>query len=251
MRLKYQYNSTGLFASDSTILPNSNVSIDVFDNTDESALIKVQVGKDSDEYTIFFPEQKHIESNIKIDGSFRSDILNLTVADGESSDTADIYIPTSNNGGGGGGAQHIPSNLIGTANYRENKLTISIADGESQTAFQTEIETTDKETKKKIAIIYNILGRGNWNIAKDNTVSLPVKPEELIKQVGSVLYQDNNDSLTKLTVTNLLELLTAFSTVDFYRSGYHRLPATMFTSFLNTEAGNVPLKLYDALSMQE
>ena len=125
-------------ASDSTILPNSNVSLDVFDNTDESALIKAQVGKDSDEDIIFFPEQKHIESNLSLSASYRSDILTITVADGESQDSTEVFIDAENiiNNRGGEGMscdnldlklddiirllqlvlQHVSIEIIGKAN---------------------------------------------------------------------------------------------------------------------------------------
>ncbi len=64
--------------------------------------------------------------------------------------------------------------------------------------------------------------------------------------------------MIKLRVTNLLELFTAFSTVDFYRSGHHRLPATVLPSLVNNVQGEdnqeseIELeKIYDVLSLQE
>ncbi len=196
------------------------------------------------------------KSNLKINGSYHDGTLNLTVSDGQSSSSFNVDIPRY--GGGGGGQEHIPSNLSGTATYETNILTISIADGESQTAFQTEILTMDKETKKKIEVIYAVLGGDTWQVKSDGSLTLPVEPEKLIREVGGVLYSENSESLTPLTVTNLLELFTAFSTVDFYRSGHHRLPAAVLPSLANNavsednQESEVELeKLYDVLSFQE
>ena len=104
-------------------------------------------------------------------------------------------------------------------------------------------EVTDK--------IYQILGGDSWIETEEGTLAMQVKPEDLIKNVGNALYSENSTELTELTVTNLLELHTVFSTVDFYRSGHHRLPATVLTSLQNTEAGNTPLKIYDVFTFHE
>lgn len=99
--------------------------------------------------------------------------------------------------------------------------------------------------------IYQILGGENWQTAEDGSLTMAVQPEQLIKTVGNILYNENSNVLTKLTVTNLLELLTAYSSVDFFRSGHHRLPATVPSSLRNTDAGNVPTQIYDVMSFQE
>ena len=272
------------------------VTLDINPQSNGDLLFKSTVNGVSDEATLAI-EDIHQKSNLSINGSFTGDTLNLIVADGESEGTTDIVIPlseiskpTKSNlkingsyhdgtltvvvsdgestsaftvdlpryGGGGGGQEHIPSNLSGTATYEANILTISIADGESQTAFQTEILTMDKETKKKIEVIYAVLGGDTWQVKSDGSLTLPVEPEKLIREVGGVLYSENSESLTQLTVTNLLELFTAFSTVDFYRSGHHRLPAAVVPSLVNNPEGEdnqeeeVELeKLYDVLSFQE
>ncbi len=41
----------------------------------------------------YTPPDNHIKSNLNINGSFENNILNLTVADGESFDTTQITIP--------------------------------------------------------------------------------------------------------------------------------------------------------------
>lgn len=91
---------------DSVRLPNSNVSVDFFNNNDRGATLKVQVGNDSDEDYIYFPEtnsNEHVVSNLKLNGSYQNDILTLTIADGESFDTVQIPIDADiiNNFGGG------------------------------------------------------------------------------------------------------------------------------------------------------
>lgn len=99
--------------------------------------------------------------------------------------------------------------------------------------------------------IYQILGGDSWQETEDGNLKMVVKPEQLLETVGNVLYNENSATLSDLTVTNLLELITAFCTVDYFRSGHHRLPATVLTSLRNTEAGNVPQQIYDAMSYQE
>ena len=282
--------------ADSSVDLSPTVTLDINPQSNGDLLFKSEVNGISDEATLAI-EDIHQKSNLSINGSFTGDTLNLTVADGESQGTADILIPipdipepTKSNlkingsyhdgtltvvvsdgestsafsvdipryGGGGSGQEHIPSNLSGTATYEANILTISIADGESQTVFQTEILTMDKETKKKIEVIYAVLGGETWQVKSDGSLTLPVEPEKLIREVGGVLYSENSESLTPLTVTNLSELFTAFSTVDFYRSGHHRLPAAVLPSIVNNAVSEdnqeeeVELeKLYDVLSFQE
>ena len=281
--------------AESSVDLSPTVVLDINPQSNGDLLFKSEVNGISDIATLAI-EDIHKKSNLRINGSFAGDILNLTVADGESQGTADILIPipeipeptksnlkingsyhegtltiTVSDGestssfnvdlprgtGGGGGQEHIPSNLSGTATYEANILTISIADGESQTAFQTEILTMDKETKKKIEVIYAVLGGDTWQVKSDGSLTLPVEPEKLIREVGGVLYSENSESLTQLTVTNLLELFTAFSTVDFYRSGHHRLPAAVLPSLVNNPGGEdnqeeVELeKIYDVFSFQE
>ena len=280
--------------AESSVNLSPTVALDINPQENGNLLFKSTVNGISDVATLAI-EDLHQKSNLSINGSFTGNTLHLIVADGESEGTTDIVIPLTDiselkksnlkiNGsyhdgtltvvvsdgestsaftvdipryGGGGGQEHIPSNLSGTATYEANILTISIADGESQTAFQTEILTMDKETKKKIEVIYAVLGGDTWQVKSDGSLTLPVEPEKLIREVGNVLYQENSESLTPLTVTNLLELFTAFSTVDFYRSGHHRLPAAVLPSLVNNPGNEdnqeeVELeKLYDVLSFQE
>lgn len=178
------------------------------------------------------------------------DDLTITVADGNSSDTFTVNIPrTRYRGGGDGYDPHIESNLNGKATYQDGVLTISIADGESATTFQVEI--MDEIIKEKIDKIYKILGGDNWSTSGNGGLSLDLNPETRIKLAGNQLYTKNSNELSTVTVNNLLELEAAYAAVDFYRSGHHRLPATVLTSLLNTDKGNEPLTIFDTLSFSE
>lgn len=95
--------------------------------------------------------------------------------------------------------------------------------------------------------IYQILGGDTWG---DN-VSFKFKPEEYLRTTGKAQYKTDTDEGSQLTITNLIQLLGAFNSVDYFRSGHHRLPATTINSLINTEDGNQELKIYDMLSFQE
>ncbi len=65
-------------------------------------------------------------SNLKINGIFQSETLTLTVADGNSQDTASILIPLPK------GEEHVKSNLRLDGSFQSDVLTLTVADGESQ-----------------------------------------------------------------------------------------------------------------------
>ncbi len=74
----------------------------------------------------------HVESNLRLSASWQSEVLTISVADGESSDTTQVQIPlpvpeptTENNN------PHVKSNLSLSASWQSEILTISVADGES------------------------------------------------------------------------------------------------------------------------
>ncbi|WP_036488033.1 hypothetical protein [Myxosarcina sp. GI1] len=99
--------------------------------------------------------------------------------------------------------------------------------------------------------IYKILGGDLWGNPDSEDISLKIKPEEYIRTIGKAQYKTDVDEGKELTITSLVQLLGAFSSVDYFRSGLHRLPATTFNSLINTEQGNQELKIYDTLSFQE
>ena len=76
------------FASDSEDLPKYEpfVTVDVFEQEANRFVVKVQVDGDSDE------DDFYLDSNLKINGSFADQKLQLTIADGNSQDTATIPI---------------------------------------------------------------------------------------------------------------------------------------------------------------
>lgn len=115
------------------------VTFDIFNQDDGSYVFKVQIDGQSDEDTLTLPEPP--ESNLRLDGSFQSDILTLTVADGESSDTATIPIPlpeipepdTNNN--------NDDSDLSASGSFSNDTLTVTITHGNSSDTFQVNIPT--------------------------------------------------------------------------------------------------------------
>lgn len=88
------------------------------------------------------PENQHIESNLRIDGSFQSDTLTITVADGESQDTTQINIPLPEIPEP---TEHVESNLSISASWQSEILTISVADGESQDTAQVNIPLPESD----------------------------------------------------------------------------------------------------------
>jgi hypothetical protein len=90
-------------------------------------LIGVTVGDSHDIDGLMLPQ-----SNLKLNGSFQSDTLTLSVADGESQDTATITIPLPEIPEIPEAEQHVKSNLRLSGSFQSDTLTLSVADGESQ-----------------------------------------------------------------------------------------------------------------------
>ncbi|MEY2833395.1 MAG: hypothetical protein RLZZ574_2654 [Cyanobacteriota bacterium] len=112
--------------------PQVQVDADIYQGT---LAINVMVDDASDIATIDLPIEQHKKSNLRIDGSFASEILYLTVADGESQDTVTIHIPTHNNGGGGIGPDGCGIDLV----YKNNLLTANLTVGQCSSSDSTKI----------------------------------------------------------------------------------------------------------------
>jgi hypothetical protein len=240
------------------------VGVAVFDLGDNQFGISVQVGtkQDQDDFAIALPEPiepiEPVPVTISGSASFYDDTLTITIATPDDSDTFQVEIPRGGSGGGGGsGGEPEPINLVGAASFENNILTITIAGGGGQTTFQVEIPMDNEllaQVFERVETIYKILGGTAWaelGTGSTKTVSLTVDPEDKIKEVGELLYEPDIVDLNQLTVTNLLELITVFSTVDFYRSGHHRLPAKTLKSLINSQDGNQEITIYDTFSWQE
>jgi hypothetical protein len=106
------------------------VTVGVFDFGNNEFGISVQVGSKQaqDDFKITLSEQ-HVKSNLKLDGSFQSEVLTLSVADGESQDTATILIPLPEIPEA---EKHVKSNLRLNGSFQSEVLTLTVADGESQ-----------------------------------------------------------------------------------------------------------------------
>ena len=96
-----------LIANTELQLAEPQINLDVFDLGDNNFGISMTVGslQAQDSLSITLPEEEeHVVSNLKLSGSNYNDYLTLTVADGESSDSTQIFIDavTINRFGGGG-----------------------------------------------------------------------------------------------------------------------------------------------------
>jgi len=105
----FKVGVNGEFDEDILILEQGrlDVAIDTFEIDDRSVALVVQVGEERAETTLYFPEaedSQHIASNLSLSASYFNDTLTITVADGESQDTAQVFIDANviNDFGGGG-----------------------------------------------------------------------------------------------------------------------------------------------------
>ena len=125
--------------------PSVEVNADIYDGT---LAINVVVNDANDTATVDLPSgEQHQKSRLNLDGIYQNEVLTLTVADGESQDTASIGIPLPdfdniiNNYYLTQGEQHVKSNLKINGIYQNDDLTISISDGESQDTTTIHIPT--------------------------------------------------------------------------------------------------------------
>jgi hypothetical protein len=284
---------------DSVTIPMliKNVLVDVFDLDNGQFAVKVGVNDVFGEDTFSVQTEEHVKSNLKLNGSFQGEILTLTVADGESQDTASISIPlpnlveniVNNNNYYSTEEKHVKSNLRLDGSFESDTLTLTVADGESYDTVQIsmpqnlsiegyfqeeklyltivnglstanaiiEIKMDDQLLKTILSYtrtIYKILGGGVWTETTngiDTSVFLNINPETKIKQLGEELYTSNSTELNQITATNILDLINIYSTVNYHRNGFHRLPATTLKSLVNTEDGNQEITIYDTFSWQE
>ncbi len=165
--------------------------------------------------------------------------------------------------GGGGGSttttgeetEQPPATLSLNGSYdvanNDINITVTVNGKSASTTINLDNMPFD-EIKELVEKAVAILGGDTWNYDKDNkTASYKLQPETLIKTTGQAQYSANTDTGKELIISNLIELNTALHSVNYFRSGHHRLPATAFNYLLNTNEGNQQLKIYDSLSFQE
>lgn len=228
-----------------------------------------------------------VNTDVSLSGNKTASGFNLTVRVDEGEDS--IFIPDRVGGGGGegGGGDPIDTSDFATKNevaavdgkidaHMETSLSdshpndldlqVTLRDagngvlracvqipglasncGEIDLFELLDMEEILKLTKR----IYKILGGDLWGDPDSEVVTLKVKPEEYIRNMGIAQYQTDVSEGEELTISSLVQLLGALTSVDYFRSGHHRLPATLLTSLINTEEGNQPLTIYDQLSFQE
>ena len=181
----------------------------------------------------------------------------ITIGDRTRSQILDL--PVSSGGGGGSitgeETEQPPASLSlnGSYDVATNDISITVAvNGKSASTTINLDDMPFDEIKELVEKAVAILGGDTWSYDKDNkTASYKLQPETLIKTTGQAQYSANTDTGKELTISNLIELNTALHSVNYFRSGHHRLPATAFNYLLNTNEGNQQLKIYDSLSFQE
>jgi hypothetical protein len=163
------------------------VTVGVFDFGNNEFGISVQVGSKQaqDDFKITLSEQ-HVKSNLKLDGSFQSDTLTLTVADGESQDTATISIPLPEIPEA---EKHVKSNLRLNGSFQSEVLTLTVADGESQDTATITITLPDmncdnleQEVKDCCEQLTNLIS-GRFNNLDNQLANLENAINTEIKQV--------------------------------------------------------------------
>ena len=131
---------------DTAVLPEHRIDVEA-QFTSGSNLLRIDVrnGVSSDFALVEIPipeileipePVEHIESNLRLSASFFNEVLTLSVADGESQDTAQVSIPLPEIPEP---VEHIESNLRLSASFFNEVLTLSVADGESQDTAQVQI----------------------------------------------------------------------------------------------------------------
>ena len=201
-----------------------------------------------------------------LDFFFRIDDLpdndyDFVITIGERTRSQILDLPVSSGGGGSGGGttgeetEQPPATLSlnGSYDVANNDINLTVAvNGKSASTTINLDDMPFDEIKELVEKAVAILGGDTWSYDKDNkTASYKLQPETLIKTTGQAQYSANTDTGKELTISNLIELNTALHSVNYFRSGHHRLPATAFNYLLNTNEGNKELKIYDSLSFQE
>ena len=178
---------------------------------------------------------------------------------GERTRSEILNLPSSSGGGDTGNTgeetEQPPATLSLNGSYdvanNDIKITVAVNGKSASTTINLDDMPFD-EIKELVEKAVAILGGDTWSYDKDNkTASYRLQPETLIKTTGQAQYSANTDTGKELTISNLIELNTALHSVNYFRSGHHRLPATAFNYLLNTNEGNQQLKIYDSLSFQE
>ena len=131
------------------------------------------------------------ESNLSLSGSFQSEILTLTVADGESQDSTQITIPSNK------------SNLSLTGSFQSEILTLTIDDGNSQDSTEITIPSNKSNLSLNGSFESEILtltvADGESQDSTQITIPLPEIPE----------YRESNLSLSGSFQSEILTLTVA------------------------------------------
>ncbi|MGK7949883.1 MAG: hypothetical protein AB4368_14135 [Xenococcaceae cyanobacterium] len=201
-----------------------------------------------------YNKEDPLTSAVQIEGFYQNGGIFLSVASTGGVDTAFISLPEQDRGDVFI-TEEQETNVALSSLYDEESNSISISitvNGKSATTTIQLPSMSLDEITVLLEKITAILGGDTWQYNEQSkTVQYKIQPETLIKTTGQASYSTDTDTGKELTVKNLIELNTAIASVDYFRSGHHRLPATAIQSLLNTSEGNQELKIYDSLSFQE
>ena len=118
-------------------------------------------------------------------------------------------------------------------------------------------QTTDdllQQILAKVSSNYQILGGDFWSTDINNPST--VRAETKLRKKGREQYTSNPnippvpDIDNEVSVTNLIDLIEAYTSVNYHRSGFQRLPATMVDSLIKSD-NETEIELFDTLSFQE
>lgn len=101
---------------------------------------------------------------------------------------------------------------------------------------------------------YQILGGSFWSTDINNPST--IRAETKLRKKGREQYTSNpnvppiDDIDNEVPVTNLIDLIEAYTSINYHRSGFQRLPATTVDSLIKTD-NETEIELFDTLSFQE
>ena len=108
--------------------------------------------------------------------------------------------------------------------------------------------------KTKINKTYSILGGSYWDNANNPETPLTLQAESQLRTIGQQQYTESEQDVA-IPINNLIDLIKAYHSVPYHRSGFHRLPATLIESIIKPSLENgesePTVTIFDSLSFQE
>ena len=144
----------------------------------------------------------------------------------------------------------IPSNLITNIPFSQSTNFIDYLTNYQLLQNLKEICSNKSNTNK----IYSILGGNYWDNANNLETPLTLRAESQLRAIGQQQYTEQEQDKA-IPINNLIDLIKAYHSVPYHRSGFHRLPATLMESIikpsLEDEESEPTVTIFDSLSFQE